>query len=266
MVSISKRAFWLALGLTLALPVVGEAQSEDDERARLHFQAGRSHFGEGAYDRARDEFQRAWELSHRPALLLNLATTHERLARYEDAIENIREYVRLSPDDPDVPQLERRIANLERLQRERRAPADEGRDETPEAEPSGEAPGPHASSAEVTPSTSGDDGLLLGAIAALSVGALGLGTLAIAGPLALVEDGALRDGCGATASCTPEQVSGADTLALVADVGMVVGVVGVAAGAVLLILALSGEDQPPATALLPWASPSEGGLLLRSQF
>ncbi|HEY8426881.1 MAG TPA: tetratricopeptide repeat protein [Sandaracinaceae bacterium] len=231
--------------------------SEDDQRARAHFEAGRSYFEEGAYDRAADEFRRAWELSRRPPLLINLATANERLGNYEGAIESLREYLRLVPDDPNRTTLERRIENLERLHRERQAQSAAPSTPPPEASPP---------SAPASSGSGPDAGLLGGALAGYGVAVVGGVLMAVFGAMALAEDAELRAGCGANASCTPQDVADADTFAAVSDVGLGLAIAGAAAGTVLLVLALGSDGGGERTALAPWLGPDGAGLAARLRF
>lgn len=254
---------WVAVlsGLWTGVPLSAHAQDSDDARARTHFEAGRLHFEEGAYDRARDEFARAWELSRRPPLLINLATVEERLAMYESAAGRLNAYLRLVPNAPNAPQLRRRIENLNRLRAQRQASQSS-------AAP---APAPATTSAQATTSTAasgggGGDGLVLGGIIGLAVGGAGFIAQGIFGGLALAEDSALRDGCGATASCTEQEVADANTFALVSDIMMGVGIAGAAAGATLLILGLLSDGSSDTAALTPYLAPDGAGLLVEERF
>lgn len=220
------------LAAALSLPRTVDAQPlTDDDRARMHFEAGRLHFHDGAYDRALVEFQSAYDLSHRPALLVNLANANERLANYAAAMQNLREYLTVVPDAPDRDQLERRIANLERLESERLARAAEAA----RATQTSTAP---AESDETERSRS-----LVGPIVAFGVGGAGFLTLAIAGPLALAKDKQLADGCGATESCSSSDVAPANRRALVADIGLGIGVAGAVVGTILFFTGRSGDDD-----------------------
>lgn len=240
--------------LVLAAASTASAQelSADDVRARTHFEAGRSYFEEGAYDRARDEFQRAYDLSRRPQLLLNLATTHERLGDYQRAIEAIREYLNRTPDDPSRATLERRIQNLERLERERASGVVSTTTEPPERTPGGAG--------------GMDGGLLAGTIAGYGVAGVGLVLMGVFGGMALSEDSALREGCGATASCTPAQVADADTFALVSDIGLGLAIAGAAAGTILLVLGLTSSSSSERALVAPWLTPEGGGVATRVSF
>src|SRR4051794_19764365 len=84
------------------------AQTTDDERARTHFEAGRSYYEQARYDDASREFQNAFDLSGRSALLLNLSQAHERSLHFDEAIADIDKYLQLVPDSPDRKTLEER--------------------------------------------------------------------------------------------------------------------------------------------------------------
>lgn len=230
-----------------------ERPSADDERARTHFDAGRLHYDEGAYDRALIEFQRSYELSRRPILLLNLATVKERLGMHAEAAADLRAYLEAEPEDDARDRLERRITNLERL-----AAGNAG---DPEIEPADPGPGP-------APAGGPDGGLLGVAIASYAAGGAGLVVMAVLGGLALAEDAALAAGCGASASCSDAEVADANTFALASDVGLGVGVAGVAVGTVLLVVALSsgGASSAGEVSVLPWVSPEGAGLVAGGSF
>lgn len=263
-------------GLACALTVFGlasmglsasaQAQSDDDARARTHFEAGRSYFEEGAYDRAREEFQRAYDLSRRPPLLLNVATADERLGRYAEAAANIRRYLEAVPDDPNRTTLERRIQNLERLDAERRraggGESGERADRPDDAEDG-------ANSSAPAPASSGrgmDDGLLAGTIAGYGVAGAGAVLMAIFGAMALAEDSALASGCGAVPACTPDDVADANTFALVSDIGLGVALAGAVAGTVLLVLGATSGPSDEQAAITPWVAPDAGGVAARIRF
>jgi tetratricopeptide (TPR) repeat protein len=234
------------------------AAAQDDERARLHFESGRSYFAEGAYERALQEFQQAYTLSERPALLFNIGQTEERLAMYEEAAQTFERYLAAVPNDENRAVLERRIANL----RERA----QGRATQPHTEP---LPEPQATTgprtATQTPSTSGgNDGLVLGGIAALAVGGAALVTWAILGGLALGEQSEIENGCYPTRSCTPADVADMDAFALGADIMWPVGAVAAGVGVALLIVGLTSSSSEHASIeLLPYADANGAGAVLR---
>lgn len=188
-------------------------------------------------------------------------------------------YIELVPDAPGRVSYERRIENLARLQEERRAERDS---EDPSTEPAaadaagsaGAAREDHdADSSGVTLETSESsddgDGLLIGGIVGIAVGGVGLAMMATFGALALSEDSSLASGCGAAGTCSDDEVANANTFALLADIGLGVGLAGVSVGATLLILSLSRDDDDPAapaTAVSPWFTPDGAGASAHVQF
>jgi tetratricopeptide (TPR) repeat protein len=78
----------------LLCPAVARAQS-DDERARLHFQAGRSYFEQGRYEDSLREWQESYRLSNRQILLVNIANAQERLLQFDDAIQSLQRYLEI---------------------------------------------------------------------------------------------------------------------------------------------------------------------------
>jgi len=97
----------------------------------------------------------------------------------------------------------------------------------------------------------------------LGLGGAGFVMMGIFGGLALAEDDALSGGCGATASCSDDEVADADTFASIADIGLTVGAVAAAAGLVLLIVGLTsgGDDEAPTAFIAPQISDSQLGIL-----
>lgn len=241
-----------ALALALAMTAtVAHAQGGDDERARLHFEAGRSHFDQGRYEQALTEFEESYALSGRAALLFNLGTTLERLARWEEAADRFERFLAATPEYDRRADLESRIANLRRR----------AADSAGEGEAEGEA--------EVEPAPSGPSdlafvgaGVLVGSAAAL-IGAIVLSVLA------LEEENAVRDGCFATQSCTPDDVAGIDDLAVAADVTGTASLGLAVLGAALIGIAHAGigdEEAAEEATLTPMAGPTYAGLSVRGRF
>lgn len=115
-----------AVALALSWPAAVRAQAEeDDDRGRLHFEAGTSYFEQARYQEAIDEWDEAYRLSERPLLLLNLANAHERLAQYEEAASSLEQFLAVGGDEAEENRssLETRITGLRRLAAEREAEA-----------------------------------------------------------------------------------------------------------------------------------------------
>lgn len=107
-------------------PSMAAAQS-DDERARMHFQAGRSYFDQRRLEDALREFNEAYRLSDRAALLLNIATVLERMERLDEAADTVDRYLELEPDADDRRTLTERAASMRAQAAEARA-EEEARD------------------------------------------------------------------------------------------------------------------------------------------
>jgi tetratricopeptide (TPR) repeat protein len=112
------RVLRLVFTCVVALALVSPAVAQEREaRARTLFMQGREAYEKADYQRAYDSFRESFELSQRPELLYNVASALQGLKRSHDAAETLRTYLRLVPNDPDRPEIERRIVSLEETQR-----------------------------------------------------------------------------------------------------------------------------------------------------
>jgi len=108
----------IAALVVVATPIApAEAQDgSHDAEARNLFEAGRLAMSDGRFEDALDYFQRAYELSERPALLYNVATVAERLGEDQVALDALERYLVEEPDIGDRRAVERRVELLrERL-------------------------------------------------------------------------------------------------------------------------------------------------------
>lgn len=103
----------LLVSLVALQGAVARAETLNIEAAKNHFGAGKAYYDERRWEDALREFKEAYRLSKRPALLYNIALCNERLLRYEEALEVLRNYLRIDPEAEDKPGIERRIADLE---------------------------------------------------------------------------------------------------------------------------------------------------------
>lgn len=238
----------LALVLFLLPAARVAAQTDDDARARTHFESGRLHFDEGDYEAALAEFTSAYELSHREALRFNLYLANERLGHLEDAADHLEAY--LATDgvaEDERPTLERRLVHL----RERIAAGATTADDA--------APAPVAPAERSHP-------LFVPGIVTLAAGGVGLALFAGLGGGAMAEDSRLASSCGADAgrTCTDADVSTLRSLSLGADVSLAIGLVAAATGAVLLAVdaATGGEEAAPRAAIVPVVTDTSAGLVV----
>lgn len=249
----------VVLLLTMAFaPAAARAQNEgNDESARVHFNSGRAYFEEGNYERALDEFQEAYARSPRSMMLFNIGTTQERLGMLREAADTFERFLNEVPDAENRDLLRRRIENLRRrAERVASGQADTGDDEATDTSTT-PTPGPRST----PPASGGGDGLVLGGAIALGVAGAALIGAVITGALALGAQSSVQNGCYATRSCTPADVSDMDTLALTTDILWPVAAAAGVAGAVLIILgATSSSESAPSAWLAPFVSPTAAGL------
>jgi tetratricopeptide (TPR) repeat protein len=238
----------------------------DDERAHTHFTAGRSYFEEGNYEQALDEFNHAYDLSHRDVLLVNIANCQERLGQWRDAAGTLDRYLAsLAPDAEDRGPMERRVAAL----RQRADQHDAEEAARLAAASHGDGSEATTSGSETSPPVTArpaSDGLLVPAIVAFGVGGAAAIAWAVLGGLALGAQSSVQAGCGATHSCTPAEVADMNNFAVGADVSMSIALVAIAAGAVMLIVDPPHGEQQTTARLMPWGGRDGGGLVLGGTF
>ena len=159
--------------------------TDRDAEAREHFQAGHEYFANTEYEDALVEFQRAYELASEhaaPAMLFNVASTLERLGRFDESADALERYLE-EAEEPETPaRLRARIVSLRR-----RAAANRGADAAAQG--------------------GGDDGLILGSAVLLSVAGAGAVAFAVLGGLTVAENDAIEAGCFAVGSCVAADVA-----------------------------------------------------------
>jgi len=267
----------LFLTTTLGLVATATAHAQDENRARMHFQAGASYYEAGEYEDALREFQRAYDLSNKPELFYNFSLSYQQLGDLENAIEYLRRYLAEVENVPNRGNLERRLENFEERLAEQRAREQTPQQEQtpPDTEPIEPGPAEPPPSEEMTfgssaPEPEIDDteggGLSGLTVVGLVTAGVGVVTMATFGILALGEESSVADGCGATTSCTEDDVSTMDTFALLSDIGLGVAVVG---GALAVVGLVTGGGDDPATdtaSVSPWIAPEGAGASLRGAF
>jgi tetratricopeptide (TPR) repeat protein len=198
------------------------AESARDEEARSLFEAGRSAFADGRYEDALGDFQRAYELSGRAALLYNVGTTADRLRESEAALAAFERYLVEVPDPSNRAEVEARVRHL-RQEVEQRA-ADQ-------------AAAAAAVDRGASRPTGGDPTLQIAGLTTLGVGAAMAIVGAIFGGLALDANGALeRDRASFDRTQQESLVAQIDRDALVCDVLLAIGGAAVIAGGVMTVL------------------------------
>ena len=118
---IQRRLGWFAgfavmASLLLGNVVTGLAQqpeATDDEAARRHFRLGQAYYQNGQFAEAATEFEQAYQLSGRAALLYNVYLAHRDALHTRQSYEALRQYLDEMPDPPDEDHLRARLQHLE---------------------------------------------------------------------------------------------------------------------------------------------------------
>jgi tetratricopeptide (TPR) repeat protein len=100
--------------LGAAVRPVAAAPPAARPEAKVHYQAGADYYSSGHYTDAIREFQAAYELSHLPAILYNLARAETQLGHEAEAIGYLKRYLAASPEAPDAPSVRAEIAAREK--------------------------------------------------------------------------------------------------------------------------------------------------------
>lgn len=101
----------VALPSSMALAQSEDVSEENEERARLLFQAGDEHYANGRYEDALAAFEESYALSGHPLLLFNMANAQERMGLYDGAISSLERYL---PDaeEGETSRIETRLESL----------------------------------------------------------------------------------------------------------------------------------------------------------
>jgi tetratricopeptide (TPR) repeat protein len=241
-----RRALSVALyTAVLGLPVTAAAQTASDDLARRHFDSGVAYLEESDLENALKAFTKAYELSKRPAILLNIATVEERRGDLNAAITALDRYLAAEPKGAHAETTRLRIQNLQK--RVENEPAPEAPPPASEPAPS-PAPPPAAAPPPPAPAppppspppAEVDDGPPISVYFAFGVGGAATLTAVLTGILANTEYEAAKARCAPT--CLESEVSTGKTLALVSTITTGVAIVGVGAGVALLLASSKGSS------------------------
>ena len=192
------------------------AQSSDDELGRRHFESGVAYLQESDYENALKAFDKAYALSKRPAILLNIATVHERRGDSKAAIEALKRYLEVAPEGEEAQSVKNRITNLEKRLEAAPPPA---ATPTPTPAPASPAPPPTATTPPPAPSTPPPSPAAehqppnrIPAYIALSIGGLSAAGAVLTGILAQSEYNNAESEC--KPNCSDDQLSTGRTMAV----------------------------------------------------
>ena len=118
-----KIAFALAtLVLCAAVPIAARAESEAEKKqqAKEHYEMATRFYDVGKYGEAIAEYEQAYLLVEDAALLFNIGQAYRLWDRPEDAMRAYKNFLRRRPDAGNRADVERKIADLEKLVEDRR--------------------------------------------------------------------------------------------------------------------------------------------------
>lgn len=222
------------------------ASPDLDERAQRHWGSGMAYLDEDEYSKALEAFQKAYELSGRPRILLAIAVTHERRGDLPAAVAVLDEYLRLSPGADNVASIAAHRDELqqqhdEQLLRMREAQAKEAREQPLTKRADGQSP---ASTDDPTrPATPPASRSSMLQWTALGVGVASGVAATVSGLLARQEYAELERGeCGTRRACSRQDTQPGRTMAWVSTALSGVAVVGLGVG--LWLVWDEDEDSP----------------------
>jgi tetratricopeptide (TPR) repeat protein len=143
----------MAACLLLARPAAAQGDGDKKLQAKEHYEKATRFYDVGKYGEAIAEYEQAYLLVDDAALLFNIGQAYRLWDRPEEAIRSYKNYLRRRPDASNRSDVERKIADLERVVEERR------RMNAPGASPPAilpVEPGPRANLAPLPPQS--DDG------------------------------------------------------------------------------------------------------------
>jgi tetratricopeptide (TPR) repeat protein len=250
----------VAVVCSIVMPA--RAITEEEERAKAHFLAGQSYYDQASYTDALREFNEAYRISKKPALLYNIARCYEGLDQPADAVKMLERYLQEDPETPDRTSVETRIANLKeraaaRLHRQPEEPTEPSR--PPAATTTAAASAPASTSAPPRKR-----------VWTWVVGGIGVAALAAAlgtGVASQLDYNDLSNKCMANV-CSPSEQHNLDNgkkLALATDVLWPIGAAAVATSVVLFFVE-GRQAKTHASRILPLVGPSQGGLAVAHDF
>jgi tetratricopeptide (TPR) repeat protein len=238
---------------TLPAAAQGDPPASDD-LARRHFDSGVAYLEESDLENAMKAFQKAYDLSRRPAILLNIATVQERRGDLGAAIRALEGYLQAEPNGDYAATTRLRVQNLQK-----RLDAAEQEAVTSSAAPPAPARTPPAAAAPpappVTPSPAPaapapsprDDGAPVAVYALLGIGGAATLTAVITGVMAKSEYEKAKRECAP--HCTRSEVSTSKALALVSTIATGAAIIGGGLGLTILFTSSSGDASAPRTEL-----------------
>ena len=227
----------------IATPSTASAQAAsaaDRAEATRLFNLGRIAFRAERYDEAILRWQESYALSAEPLILYNIGLAFEKLGNHKQAAENLRAWREHAPAKEHA-ELDRKIAENERLA------AEQEPEPEPEPEPDPEPPPPP----KPPPKAPEDDGtaLRLAGISLMGVGGAAVVAGIVMDAVAAANRPDESEACVTTGTqllcrdASRSDIESSNTLAIAGDVTWIAGLALAGAGISLYLLAPDGADE-----------------------
>lgn len=241
----------LVIAILMAGATGAQAQDKDEQaRSRALYDQGSRAYKAGDYPRAIELFLAAYELSHAPAILFNVAQAYRLAADCQRALDYYRRSLAEEPDAANRDEVEERVSEMQACV-DKQAPDEREKEPEPaaEVEPPTTAPPPAAvtmTEEDRAPARPAARRAVLPLVTA-GVGA----AAAVAGGVLYLQARAKFDDVEATCPCEPGSFSGWETATDASYVLMGAGVV--VAGAGLIWWWRQSHRAPGNVAVVPTA-------------
>jgi tetratricopeptide (TPR) repeat protein len=242
---IAKRALagvGLALALTLATAPATAKPDDAQARALVLFDRGKLAYKEGRFDESILLLKEAYAIKAEPILLYNIARAHEAKQQFPEAVEAYKKYLATSTDPPDRADVEQKITTLEKAIAEAKREADAAAAAEAERKAKEDRDRAAATKSEKAPAAH-EPNLVPWIIAGSGAAVMGVG--AVFGVLALGKNGDAED--AASQADAVDQRDGAETLALVSTITLIVGGAALAGGATWGVIDLTSGGSSSQT-------------------
>ncbi len=232
---------------------------EARRRAELHLASARENVRAGHAERAIGDFTSAYEITHDPAILLEVASVQEELLQLPQALSAYEAF--LATDSTDAA-LRARAESRAALLRQR-IHAIQGNPRRPPREHEGTGDEePDEPARELYDPT----GRIVAHAILFGLSGAALVTAFVFGGLTLAEDGSLSSGCGATLSCHDADLEDLHTYRLTTDIAFFASLITFLGGVLFVLTAPDHDEDEPAAAeteasvsVAPWLDPRGGG-------
>jgi tetratricopeptide (TPR) repeat protein len=219
------------------------------QEMKLHYEKATRAYDVQKYSEAVDEYQKAYEIGGDPAMLYNVAQSYRLADQPSDALRFYRRYLQRSPNARNREDVERKIAEMEKIVDARRKAA--------AAVPPPAAPEPVVVVAPLKKyKTNSTSGLRVAGIVVASLGGAGLVTAAITGKLARDKSDQVTKASTNHETFDQNVESNGKTLNTVMIVSAVAGGAMLVTGVVFILLSGGGGTEERQASLSPSVSPT----------